>query len=121
MLSAKRVSNRGVIGNYNMWRSSLLIIVSCFASGVLGATSVIHIVVDDLGRSDLGFRNNMTHSPTLDKMATEGVILGSHYVFQVCAPTRASILTGRYPWGIGFYVSRMRPTVLDRCKRFSDW
>ena len=36
-------------------------------------------------------------------MATEGVILGSHYVFQVCAPTRASILTGRYPWGIGFY------------------
>ena len=36
-------------------------------------------------------------------MATQGVLLGAHHVFQVCAPTRASILTGRYPWGIGFY------------------
>jgi arylsulfatase A-like enzyme len=81
------------------------VIVAALAVSALGATSVIHIVVDDLGKADLGFRNNMTHSPTLDKMATEGVILDSHYVFQVCAPTRASILTGRYPWGIGFYVS----------------
>ena len=67
------------------------------------ARSVIHVVVDDLGRADLGFRNNMTYSPTLDAMARGGVILDSHYVFQVCAPTRASIMTGRYPWGIGFY------------------
>jgi len=36
-------------------------------------------------------------------MARGGVILDSHYVFQVCAPTRASTMTGRYPWGIGFY------------------
>eukprot|EP01050_Picozoa_sp_SAG11_P027883 SAG11_NODE_7236_length_1174_cov_1.456744_1_plen_267_part_00 len=61
-------------------------------------------------------------------MAREGVILGAHHVFQVCAPTRASILTGRYPWGIGFYyvggdnlgVPRsyeMLPAVLRRLAR----
>ena len=68
------------------------------------ARAVIQIVVDDLGRADLGFRNNKTtHTPTLNMMAQDGISLDSHYVFQVCAPTRASILTGRYPWGIGFY------------------
>lgn len=68
--------------------------------------SVLHIVVDDLGRADLGFRaanQNQSHTPQLNMMAREGVLLDSHYVFQVCAPTRASVLSGRYPWGIGFY------------------
>ena len=87
-------------------RSMVSVLALLFAAGlrsVTAATSVIHVVVDDLGRADLGFRNNMTHSPTLDAMARGGVVLDSHYVFQVCAPTRASIMTGRYPWGIGFY------------------
>ena len=74
------------------------------AAAATKPNNVIHLVVDDLGRADLGFRNNgTTHTPTLDMMASDGVVLDSHYVFQVCAPTRASILTGRYPWGIGFY------------------
>lgn len=29
--------------------------------------------------------------------------LSSYYTFRVCAPTRASIQSGRYPWGVGFY------------------
>jgi arylsulfatase B len=82
----------------------LLASLLCQLRPAAAATSVLHVVVDDLGRADLGFRNgNVTHSPTLDMMARAGVILDAHHVFQVCAPTRASILTGRYPWGIGFY------------------
>ena len=68
--------------------------------------SVLHIVVDDLGRADLGFRTanrNQSHTPQLNMMARDGVLLDSHYVFQVCAPTRAAVLSGRYPWGVGFY------------------
>ena len=40
-------------------------------SGALSARTVIHVVVDDLGKSDLGFRNNMTHTPMLNRMAKE--------------------------------------------------
>jgi arylsulfatase B len=84
-------------------RPLALVVPFCLSTVALGARTVIHVVVDDLGKSDLGFRNNMTHTPTLDRMAREGVVLDAHYVFQVCAPSRASFLTGRYPWGIGFY------------------
>lgn len=52
-----------------------------------GARTVLQIVVDDLGRADLGFRNNQSHTPTLNMMAREGVVLGSHYVFQVSPQT----------------------------------
>lgn len=33
----------------------------------------------------------------------EGVDLTSYYGFKICSPTRASLMTGRYPWGAGFY------------------
>ena len=56
-------------------RSIIIYIAFIRQTGSLlgAATNVIHIVVDDLGRADLGFRNNQTHTPTLDKFATEGL------------------------------------------------
>eukprot|EP00041_Stephanoeca_diplocostata_P016573 m.326588 g.326588 ORF g.326588 m.326588 type:complete len:648 (+) comp20409_c0_seq2:213-2156(+) len=66
--------------------------------------NIVHIVADDLGYNDLGIRNGgKTFTPVIDDLIRNGVTLSSYYTFRVCAPTRASIMTGRYPWGVGYY------------------
>eukprot|EP01051_Picozoa_sp_SAG22_P006434 SAG22_NODE_421_length_10720_cov_22.582619_5_plen_261_part_00 len=57
-----------------------------------------------LAGADLGIRNGgKTITPAINQLIEDGVTLSSYYTFRVCAPTRASIQTGRYPWGVGFY------------------
>lgn len=59
---------------------------------------IVFIVSDDLGWNDPGFRNNdQIHTPHIDTLAKDGVILDQYYVQSVCSPTRATFLTGRYP------------------------
>jgi arylsulfatase A-like enzyme len=33
----------------------------------------------------------------------KGLVLSQYYTFKLCSPTRASLQSGRYPWGVGFY------------------
>eukprot|EP00912_Choanoflagellata_sp_UC4_P001989 UC4_evm3s1277 len=73
----------------------------CLGSGT--NNSILHITVDDLGYFDLGYKNGITRSPTIDDLVARGVRLSSYYVMVVCSPTRSSMLTGRYPWRQGFY------------------
>eukprot|EP01060_Flectonema_neradi_P020134 TRINITY_DN27668_c0_g1_i1.p1 TRINITY_DN27668_c0_g1~~TRINITY_DN27668_c0_g1_i1.p1 ORF type:complete len:554 (+),score=113.26 TRINITY_DN27668_c0_g1_i1:49-1662(+) len=80
---------------------SLLSVVALSAAVL--PPNIIHIVVDDLGYYDLGYKNNITVSPNIDKLANQGVKLTKYYTFMICAPSRASIQTGRYPWRIGYY------------------
>jgi hypothetical protein len=69
---------------------------------------IIQVVADDLGYDDLGHDSVMGNSgkslsPNINKLMDDGIILHDYYTFKVCSPTRASLLTGRYPWGAGFY------------------
>ena len=58
---------------------------------------VIVILTDDQGYGDLSLHGNpVLDTPHLDAMAAEGVRLDRFFVCPVCAPTRASLLTGRY-------------------------
>ena len=61
--------------------------------------NVVLIVADDLGWGDLGcYGNPFFESPNLDRLARQGVRFDQAYAAcHVCSPTRASILTGRYP------------------------
>ncbi|MCB0730781.1 MAG: sulfatase [Ignavibacteriae bacterium] len=62
--------------------------------------NVVFILVDDLGWSDVGFNNPNTFYETknLDQLAKEGTIFTNAYAAcPVCSPTRASIMTGKYP------------------------
>ena len=61
--------------------------------------NVILFLVDDLGWSDVGcFGSQFYDTPNIDKLATEGVRFTDAYAAcHVCSPTRASILTGKYP------------------------
>ena len=60
--------------------------------------NVILIVADDLGYGDVGiFGNPVLRTPHLDALAQNGVLLSQHYSGSpICAPARASVLTGRY-------------------------
>lgn len=58
----------------------------------------------DLGYDDLGFRNgHKTITPAINELVAEGIVLSHYHTYKVCGPSRASIMTGRYPWGIGYY------------------
>lgn len=61
------------------------------------------ILADDLGWSDLGaYGNRLIDTPHLDELAEDGVRFTNAYAAApVCAPTRASILTGLYPARLG--------------------
>jgi len=81
-----------------------------FATDHLAASSsessnpnVIVILADDLGYGDLGCYGHPTFkTPNLDRMASEGARLTQFYTpVPYCAPTRASLMTGRYPFRSG--------------------
>jgi len=59
--------------------------------------NIIVIVADDLGWNDIGYHGSEIKTPAIDKLAREGIELDRFYVHSVCSPTRASLLTGRYP------------------------
>ena len=59
--------------------------------------NIILIIADDMGACDLGFYGNLDAStPNLDALAGESLRHEAFYVSPVCAPTRASLLTGRH-------------------------
>ena len=63
--------------------------------------NIIFIMADDLGNADLGYRGGEVKSPNIDKLANEGVRLESFYGEPVCTPSRAALMTGRYPMRYG--------------------
>jgi arylsulfatase A-like enzyme len=64
--------------------------------------NVLLIVTDDQGYGDLGFHGNpQIKTPRLDGLARESAWFRSFYVSPVCSPTRASLMTGRYPYRTG--------------------
>merc|ERR1719397_1575452 len=44
-----------------------------------------------------------TITPHIDSAIKKGIRLTQYHTYKVCSPTRASIMTGRYPWGVGYY------------------
>ncbi|MGZ8558990.1 MAG: arylsulfatase [Chitinophagaceae bacterium] len=55
------------------------------------------ILTDDQGWGDLSYNKNpYLSTPSIDKLAKEGASFSNFYVRPLCAPTRASLLTGRY-------------------------
>lgn len=66
--------------------------------------NILLIVSDDQGYEDLGLLGNGIITPNLDRLAGEGVRLTDFYVaWPACTPSRASLLTGRYPQRNGIY------------------
>ena len=69
------------------------------AAGEGQGMNVVLVLIDDLGQTDLGcYGSKFYETPNLDKLAAESVRFTQAYsACTVCSPTRASLLTGKYP------------------------
>jgi arylsulfatase A len=99
----------------NCWYALILVFLSLVAgSNSLTAAidssfstkqppNIVFFLVDDLGWSDIGcYGSSFYDTPNVDKLATQGVRFTSAYAAcHVCSPTRASLLTGKYPARLG--------------------
>jgi arylsulfatase A-like enzyme len=72
--------------------------------------NIVYILADDLGRQDCGFMGGTEiKTPNIDKLAAAGAKLDAFYVQPLCSPTRAALMTGRYPMRHGLQVGVVRP------------
>jgi len=73
------------------------------------APNILIILADDMGYSDLGFFGSEIHTPNLDRLAGNGLVMTNFYNTSRCCPSRASLLTGLYQHqtGIGFMSGNM--------------
>src|SRR5215831_2320043 len=62
---------------------------------------IVYIVADDLGWKDVGFHGSDIKTPNIDSLAQAGARLEQFYVQPMCTPTRAALMTGRYPFRYG--------------------
>ncbi|MBK1879117.1 sulfatase-like hydrolase/transferase [Pelagicoccus mobilis] len=68
--------------------------------------NILIVLTDDQGRDDFGYRNPYVYeTPYLDRLRSQSLEFSRFYVNQTCAPTRASLLTGRHfletgVWGV---------------------
>lgn len=64
---------------------------------VAARPNIVILLADDLGWTDVTFHGGSIATPNIDRIAAEGAELARYYVAPVCSPTRAGLLTGRYP------------------------
>lgn len=63
--------------------------------------NIVLFVIDDLGWNDTGYHGAEYSTPTIDKLASEGIRLKQYYVQPVCSPSRSALMAGRYSYNLG--------------------
>lgn len=71
-------------------------------SASVGLPTIITIVVDDFGYTDVSYNGGLIPTPFLDELSSDGVRLDRYYTHPVCTPSRLSMLTGKYSHLSGF-------------------
>lgn len=94
---------------------------STYNDGSLGRTdkrpNIIFIFTDDQGYADIGAYNKVSDikTPNIDNLAYTGVRMTDGYVTSPqCSPSRAALMTGKYPQKFGFDDNRYAPLPLNQ-------
>jgi len=101
-----------------------ILLLACLCGQVTAATkpatvdkpNILLILTDDQGYGDLSIHGNPhLQTPHIDRLGHSGVRFDRFYVNSFCSPTRAALLTGRYPlrcgvWGVTHSKETMRPS-----------
>lgn len=83
--------------------------------------NIVYFLIDDMGYADVGFNGCKDFkTPNFDKFAQQGTVLESLYGQPVCSPTRAALMTGRYPvrtgvYNVSEYAAFPQPLPLNEC------
>ena len=63
--------------------------------------NIVYIMSDDQGWKDVGFHGSDIRTPNIDRLAADGARLEQFYAQPMCTPSRAALMTGRYPHRYG--------------------
>lgn len=65
--------------------------------------NIVVLLADDLGWAGVGYHDRQFQTPHIDTLVASGMELNRFYVAPMCSPTRAGLMTGRYPirFGLG--------------------
>ena len=98
---------------------ALVALTSCFGESSRAAEqgaprpNIVYIVADDLGWKDVGFHGSDIKTPNLDNLAREDARLEQFYAQPMCTPSRAALMTGRYPFRYG-----LQTTVIPSASKY---
>ena len=100
--------------NRNLLCGSLLGTGACLAAALPAVAAgtgerpnILFIVADDLGWGDVGYHGSVIPTPNIDALAARCIEMNRFYTAPVSSPTRAGLMTGRYPSRFG-----IRKTVI---------
>ncbi len=91
------------------WLLMGLCLFTCSAWAAPQQPNVVIVLADDLGWADVGYHGGVIETPSIDRLAREGVQFDRFYVAPICSPTRAAIMTGRDPLKLGIAYDQIHP------------
>ncbi len=84
-------------------RFALALLLSAAASAAVDKPNIVFIMVDDLGPEWISsYGGEGIETPNIDKLAEGGLLFTNAYSMPQCTPTRATLLTGQYPFRHGW-------------------
>ena len=113
--------SRMIFKSMKYWVPIILKLATCFLfigcndTNVVDQPNIILVMTDDMGYGDISSNGHPTiYTPHLDKIAAEGQKWTNFYAAaSVCTPSRASLMTGRYPVRSGMASSKRRVLFPD--------
>lgn len=86
-----------------------ILMISSRVSAAEKRPNIVLIVSDDQGWRGVSYHSDLVKTPNIEKLCRDGVELDRFYVSPMCSPTRAGLMTGRYPMRFGMARSVVRP------------
>jgi len=93
----------------NSIATALLCGLSIAASAIGAQPNIVIMLADDLGWGAVSYHQDWCETPNIDRLAKQGVELDRFYVAPMCTPTRAGLMTGRYPIRFGLAKAVITP------------
>jgi arylsulfatase A-like enzyme len=91
----------GPVGWWLLAGAAAMAVPAGAAQAAAPRPNIVLIVADDLGWKDVGFHGSDIRTPRIDSLVSGGAELAQFYTLPLCTPSRAALLTGRYPFRYG--------------------